>query len=173
MNSDSDEESSLTNGEEGEDASDDDNNEEGIIEEENGESQQEGEDEENEETNNNFEEVLDEEKLDNIMLGKERKSNLRISDLLKLLKNKIILNKKNKKLSKLKINEITPIFFYNSWEESFKILDYKKDENFKKYIDLKQGQVSLEEMGGIVRNLLNGEKFSFFQKDPDNFENLI
>ena len=42
----------------------------------------------NEETNNNFEEVLDEEKLDNIMLGKERKSNLRISDLLKLLKNK-------------------------------------------------------------------------------------
>ena len=154
MNSDSDEESSLINEEEGEDANDDDNNEEGIIEEENSETQQEGEDEENEETNSNFEEVLDEEKLDNIMLGIERKSNLRISDLLKLLKNKIILNKKNKKLSKLKINEITPIFFYNSWEESFKILDYKKDENFKKYIDLKQGQISLEEMGGIVRNLL-------------------
>ena len=103
-----------------------------------------------------------------LLLGKERKSNLRISDLLKLLKNKIILNKKNKKLSKLKINEITPIFFYNSWEESFKILDY---ENFKKYIDLKQGQVSIEEK--IIKNLLNGEKFIFFQRDPDNFENLI
>ena len=51
----------------------------------------------NEETNNNFEEVLDEEKLDIIMLGKESKSKLRISDLLKSLKNKIILNNKNKK----------------------------------------------------------------------------
>ena len=97
MNSDSDEESSLTNGEKGEDPCDDDNNEEGIIEEENDETQQEDEDKENEETNNNFEEVLDEEKLDNIMLGKESKSKLRISDLLKSLKNKIILNNKNKK----------------------------------------------------------------------------
>ena len=47
----------------------------------------------NEETNNNFEEVLDEEKLDIIMLGKESKSKLRISDLLKSLKNKIKITK--------------------------------------------------------------------------------
>ena len=61
------------------------------------------------------------------MSGKEEKNKNRISDLLKSLKNKIILNKKNKKLKMLKINEITPEFLFKSWKKSFKIQKYKKD----------------------------------------------
>ena len=165
MNNESDKKSSLIEGESNANA------EEENEQEENDESQ--NKEESDEKINKNFEDIFDEEKLNNIMLGNERESNLRISDLLKSLKDKIILNKKNKKLNKLKINEITPTFFYESWKKSFFILDYKKDEIFKKYVDLNKSNISLEEIGEIIKQLLNQEQFFFFRKDPDDFENLV
>ena len=129
-----------------------------------------------EETNDNADnadDTFNEEQLKNIMSGKEEKNTNRISDLLKSLKNKIILNKKNKKLKMLKINEITPEFLFNSWKKSFKIQKYKKDERFKRFLDFNKSQISLQELGTITKTLLGREKFAIFKKDPDNFENLI
>ena len=143
------------------------------IEEEDEEEEEEEDNYEHQEESDESEDIFNEEKLEIIMLGKDKNSNIKISDLLKALKDKTILNKKNKKLSPLRNNEITPDFLYNSWKKSFDLPNYKRDHRFKRFVNFKENPIDLKDMEKIVKKLLSKEKFYFFQKDPDNFENLI
>ena len=118
-------------------------------------------------------ESFNEEKLQNIMSGEKSEKSLKVVDLLKKLKKKIKINQNNNKIKILKNTEINPKFIFGEWKNSFDSLPYKKSEQFQSFVDIQNYDISLKKMANIIKELLPQEKFKFFAKDPDNFENLI
>ena len=118
-------------------------------------------------------ESFNEEKLQNIMSGEKSEKSLKVVDLLKKLKKKIKINQNNNKIKILKNTEINPKFIFAEWKNSFDSLPYKKSEQFQSFVDIQNYDISLKKMANIIKELLPQEKFKFFAKDPDNFENLI
>ena len=111
-------------------------------------------------------------RIQNIMSGDDLNENIAIKNLLLTLKQKIILNKNKTPKIVAQNQELNPAYFYSKWKESFNEIPYKKKNNYKQFIDKKQ-IISMKEMGNYVKKLLPDVEYDLFEKDPENFEELI
>ena len=125
--------------EEEEEEKEEENEEEEEIGEENEEkSGEENEEEEKESGNisivsNKYEDLLNEEKLKNIINGEDSEEEKKISSLLKTLRHKVNLNEKANKLKTIKCKNISSKFYYSSWKKSLTSIQYKKTKSFKQF----------------------------------------
>ena len=165
--------------EEEEEEKEEENEEEEEIGEENEEkSGEENEEEEKESGNistvsNKYEDLLNEEKLKNIITGEDSEEEKKISSLLKTLRHKVNLNEKANKLKTIKCKNISSKFYYSSWKKSLTSIQYKKTKSFKHFCNFEKAKITLEEIGNYVKVLLKNEKFNYFEEDPMDIDQLI
>ena len=119
------------------------------------------------------EEKFDEKKLKNIMQGDNYGENITITNLLMTLESKLNSNKNIDKKTKFESEEINSDFFYKSWIKSFKTLKYKKQENYKVFVNFESSSLLLENVPKIIKKLLKKEKIEVFDADPENIEDNI
>ena len=125
-------------------------------------------DEDGEEDENSDDLIL--EKLKIIMSEKNFTNKIKISNLLKKLKEKYL--NANEKSG----NDINIQYFYKEWNKSFKIFKYKNSENYKNLMSLvsiNKKMITIEEMKIILNKLLKNEIFNFFEKDPEYCDDSI
>ena len=114
-----------------------------------------------------------ENKLIKIMSGKSSVSKIKTSNLLRIFKDKALLNKRNNEILSIENKEVNPSFYYLSWKTSFKDIEYKKTKEFQNFVDFERNKISLNDMNNYVKKLLENETFNFFKEDPDDNDNLI
>ena len=119
------------------------------------------------------EEKFDEKKLKSIMQGDDYGENITITNLLMTLESKLNSNKNIDKKNKFESEEINSDFFYKSWIKSFKTLKYKKQENYKVFVNLDSISLLFENVPKIIKKLLKKEKIEVFDADPENIEDNI
>ena len=119
------------------------------------------------------EEKFDENKLKSIMQGDDYGENITITNLLMTLESKLNSNKNIDKKTKFESEEINSDFFYKSWIKSFKTLKYKKQENYKVFVNFESSSLLLENVPKIIKKLLKKEKIEVFDADPENIEDNI
>ena len=119
------------------------------------------------------EEKFDEKKLKSIMQGDDYGENITITNLLMTLESKLNSNKNIDKKTKFESEEINSDFFYKSWIKSFKTLKYKKQENYKVFVNFESSSLLLENVPKIIKKLLKKEKIEVFDADPENIEDNI
>ena len=119
------------------------------------------------------EEKFDEKKLKSIMQGDDYGENLTIINLLMTLESKLNSNKNIDKKTKFESEEINSDFFYKSWIKSFKTLKYKKQENYKVFVNFESSSLLFENVPKIIKKLLKKEKIEVFDADPENIEDNI
>jgi hypothetical protein len=119
------------------------------------------------------EEKFDENKLKSIIQGDDYGENITITNLLMTLESKLNSNKNIDKKTKFESEEINSDFFYKSWIKSFKTLKYKKQENYKVFVNFESSSLLLENVPKIIKKLLKKEKIEVFDADPENIEDNI
>ena len=120
------------------------------------------------------EKLFDEKKLNKILLGEYSDENLKSSYLLKTLKKKLKLNLEARELLRfISDNKININLVYETWKNTFKDMQYKQAANYKCFVDIKLYSISLEDMENCLKKLLGGEKFNFFNQDPEKYEESI
>ena len=120
------------------------------------------------------EKLFDEKKLNKIILGEYSDENLKSSYLLKTLKKKLKLNLEARELLRfISDNKININLVYETWKNTFKDMQYKQAANYKCFVDIKLYSISLEDMENCLKKLLGGEKFNFFNQDPEKYEESI
>lgn len=114
------------------------------------------------------------ERIQKVVLGKESKVNINLSQQLKQLMKKLELNEEIIK-SETKINETKAIdgeFFYNSWKNSFDAEKFKSNKNFKKYVK-KEKITGLANMGFYLKTLLDGFYIDIYADDPNQLDKKL
>jgi len=104
-------------------------------------------------------------KIEKIMTGKYE-GNIEITNLLKILKNKLMFNQRE--INKFLIsanNTIEPDYFYNLWISSFNSNTYKKSNEYKRWVKLSD-LPSIQEIKNIIITLLLGFEINFLDFDP-------
>ena len=107
------------------------------------------------------------------MQGDDYGENITITNLLMTLESKLNSNKNSDKKTKFESEEINSDFFYKSWIKSFKTLKYKKQENYKVFVNFESSSLLLENVPKIIKKLLKKEKIEVFDADPENIEDNI
>ena len=79
------------------------------------------------------------------MSGEDLNENIMIKNLLKTLKKKVNLNKNILGFTVAQIQELNPSYFYSLWKKSFNKVPYKKNKNYKKFVD-KEKIIPMETM---------------------------
>ena len=64
-------------------------------------------------------------------------------------------------------------FFYKTWKKTFHLYSYKKEDNFKKFVDIKNNLITLKEMKQIIQNLVSESVYSITDDDPEELEKLL
>ena len=112
--------------------------------------------------------------MNKIILGEYSDENLKSSYLLKTLKKKLKLNLKARELLRFQSdNKININLVYETWKKTFNYMQYKQAANYKCFVDIKLYSISLEDMENCLKKLLGGEKFNFFNQDPEKYEESI
>ena len=104
---------------------------------------------------------LTEERLERILSGKYDTEEIKISNLLKILRIKLKENEEIKKLylfSKISFDEN---YFYNTWKKTFYLYPYKKEEKFKEFVNVEKYPISLDEIKEIIKNLISEKALGF------------
>ena len=122
---------------------------------------------------NKSEDLLNEQKLKDIITGEDYDEKTKINNLLKTLKNKVNINEKTNNIKICKYKNISPEFYYSSWIKSLKNFKYKKTKTFKHFVNFEKNKITLEEIGNYVKILLKNEQFNFLEEEQENIDQLI
>jgi len=103
----------------------------------------------------------------------------KIENLLKILKEKVILKKieeqksKSNKFNYKNIQNINLSFFYDSWKNSFDTEPYRQTKQFSEFI-VKAKIPSLKDIKNyLLNNLLKDFQVDIFGEEPGQFEDKI
>ena len=105
-------------------------------------------------------------------IRKEKKKSSNI-EILKTDRYKIYLNEKYKNVKILKNTEVNSNYFYSEYQNSFKYVKHKREENFKLYVKFENNDITFKDMEIFVNSLLKNEEFYSSKEEPDNYETLI